>query len=130
MSVDVLSIYRETVLRSKPHSLTPDGTALIMGGESYPLDLETYYRSQKGTGEERCALPSDAVLTILQGPYYTLGQVWLFYQNRNAAHGKYVQDAGGKAVSFVDRKDLLAYLSNESGSARIRHIQFDSLSRL
>jgi hypothetical protein len=91
---DWLSVLRAAL--SKNETIEVDGENLRIGTQSVALSVNTFYKSQKGTG-----------------PYYTVGQVWHFYRLRDLVHAKYVTEIGSGAVSYVDRKELLAYLVGE-----------------
>jgi hypothetical protein len=96
---DWLSVLKSAISNGEP--IEVHGDELRIGDTSVPLSTNTFYKSQKGTG-----------------PYYTVGQVWHFYRLRELVHAKYVTEIGSGAVSYVDRKDLLAFVLGEVSSSK------------
>jgi hypothetical protein len=101
---DFLSLLRDALKSGQTVEVDAGSNALKIGGVAAPLDALTMYKSQKGTG-----------------PHYSVAQVWHLYRLRNLVHAKYVTEVGsahGSAVSYVDRKDLLAYLLGEIATSK------------
>jgi hypothetical protein len=101
---DFLSLLRDALKSGQTIEVDAGNNALKIGSVVAPLDALTMYKSQKGTG-----------------PHYSVAQVWHLYRLRNLVHAKYVTEVGsahGSAVSYVDRKDLLAYLLGEIATSK------------
>lgn len=73
-------------------------------GLIYARDTLTNFRSKRGTGD-----------------FYPLDAVWfLLTRHRESSYGEYMQEArkfGVTVVSLVDRKDLTAYMDDESATS-------------
>ncbi|KAK3244792.1 hypothetical protein CYMTET_45612 [Cymbomonas tetramitiformis] len=99
--MDPLRLLRDFITTKRIDQITTEGGMFNFGDQySFPMDTETAYKSQKG-----------------RSSFYKLDALIYFYKGgQNLKTGQYLEETKKlkiKSVSYIDRKDLLAYLSGE-----------------
>ncbi|CAL8463246.1 g2780 [Coccomyxa elongata] len=103
--MDPLTVLRDFVIHKRLDNITEseDGKRIHFGDRySFPKDVATAYKSQMGKGD-----------------FYPLNALVFFMKNAKRASEliKLASEAGVRPVTFVDRKDLVAYLTGEKDTS-------------